>query len=191
MKDRVKKLRKELLKLNQTDFGAKIGIGQQAVGAIENGTNTLTERNIDAICQTWRVNPEWLRNGVGETFLPEDEKSVESIMARYDLERDEAVLMSAFLELPAEYRAGVVAYVKKAVAMFEARLDAQVEQEEKQVMRKPDNELTKNEVLEIIGMEYDAKEAATKRATIMSSASTGTNGLSKKFGKVSLNEGKK
>ena len=112
-------------------------------------------------------------------------------MARYDLERDEAVLMSAFLELPAEYRAGVVAYVKKAVAMFEARLDAQVEQEEKQVMRKPDNELTKNEVLEIIGMEYDAKEAATKRATIMSSASTGTNGLSKKFGKVSLNEGKK
>ena len=178
MKDRVKKLRKEILKMNQTDFGAKIGISQQTVGNIETGVGALTDRNFNAICRTWRVNPEWLRNGVGETFLPK-KTDVESIMAQYGLEYDEAVLMSAFLELPSEYRAGVVAYVKKAVAMFEARLDAQSEREEV----KTDDELTPEEMGAKMHGEIDEVIAARKRATITSSVSITSNGLKKKSGK--------
>lgn len=182
MKDRLKYLRKEVLDLSQGEFGKKIGVGAQAIGEVEKGRNELTPRNFDAICRAWNVNPDWLRNGVGEIFLPK-KTSVETIMTQYELDYDEAVLMSAFLELPQEYRAGVVAYVKKAVAMFEAKLDAQAKIEEKQIAHKPDSELTKEEVLEMIGIEYDAKEAAAKRATSTSSVSTGTSGLLKKSGK--------
>ena len=48
--------------------------------------------------------------------------------------------------------------------------------------RKPDNELTKAEVLEMIGVEYDDMKAAEKRETSTSSASIGLSGTSKKIG---------
>ena len=178
MKDRIRKLRKEKLKLSQAEFGRKIGVTQQTVANIESGVNVLTERNFEAICRTWNVNREWLRNGIGEPIL-NAKTSVEAIMAQYDLESDEAVLMSAFLELPSEYRAGVVAYVKKAVAMFEARLDAQAEREEV----KTDDELTPEEMGAKMHGEIDEVIAARKRATITSSVSITLNGLKKKSGK--------
>lgn len=45
MKDRLKRLRKNILKMNQTQFGKKIGIEAQAIAEIEKGRNELTERN--------------------------------------------------------------------------------------------------------------------------------------------------
>ena len=119
MKDRLKRLRKNILKMNQTEFGKKIGIGAQAIAEIEKGRNELTERNFEAICRTFNVNPNWLRNGVGEVFIENKESALKNIVEEFDLEPDEAALIGALLELPKDYRAGVVKYVKRLAVMFE------------------------------------------------------------------------
>lgn len=73
MKDRIKLLRKEL-KLNQTDFGERIGVKQASVAGYEAGIRTPLDAVITSICRVdWHgnlVNEDWLRTGNGEMFLP-------------------------------------------------------------------------------------------------------------------------
>ncbi|OKZ46528.1 MAG: transcriptional regulator [Blautia sp. CAG:37_48_57] len=69
MKDRIKLLRKEL-KLNQTDFGERIGVKQASVAGYEAGIRTPLDAVITSICREFNVNEDWLRTGNGEMFLP-------------------------------------------------------------------------------------------------------------------------
>lgn len=175
MKDRLKQLRK-LLGVNQAKFGEKIGLSQRAISEIEVGTNGLTERNFEIICRTWNVNPNWLRYGTGEVFIEQKESRLQELVREFELEPDEAALVESLLELPPEYRAGVVEYVKSAAAKFEAALIDKP-------TRKRDEELTREEMHAMLDAELDAQEAAAKRATATSSASTGSSGSVLKFGK--------
>lgn len=68
MKDRIKLLRKEL-KLNQTDFGERIGVKQASVAGYEAGIRTPLDAVITSICREFNVNEDWLRTGNGEMFL--------------------------------------------------------------------------------------------------------------------------
>lgn len=65
--ERLKLLRKTL-KLYQGDFAKQIGLTQTSLSVIENGRNSLTDRNIKLICSTFNVNERWLRDGEGEMF---------------------------------------------------------------------------------------------------------------------------
>lgn len=69
MKDRIRLLRKEL-KLNQTDFGERIGVKQASVAGYEAGIRTPLDAVITSICREFNVNEDWLRTGNGEMFLP-------------------------------------------------------------------------------------------------------------------------
>lgn len=69
MKDRIRLLRKEL-KLNQTDFGARIGVKQASVAGYEAGIRTPLDAVITSICREFNVSEDWLRTGKGEMFLP-------------------------------------------------------------------------------------------------------------------------
>lgn len=75
MKDRLKKLRKEL-NLTQQAFADKIGIKRNTIANYEVGRNEPIDAVISLICREFDVNEEWLRTGKGEMFikvLPEDE----------------------------------------------------------------------------------------------------------------------
>lgn len=65
--ERIKLLRKEL-SLSQEAFGEKLGVGKTAVSKIEKEENSLTERNVILICETFNVNECWLRTGTGDIF---------------------------------------------------------------------------------------------------------------------------
>jgi transcriptional regulator with XRE-family HTH domain len=66
-------------KLTQVQFAEKIGIEQSSLSFIEGGrTKNIDERNIRIICKEFRVNEEWLRNGIGEMF--NNEKDLLSLM---------------------------------------------------------------------------------------------------------------
>lgn len=139
MKERVKQLRKSILKLSQTEFGVKIGLSQKAIANIETGATALTPRNFEIICRTWNVNPDWLRSGTGEVFIEQKESVLQEIVREFELTPDEAALIAALLELPQEYRAGVVKYVKEAAAIFEKSLAA-AEQDRKYIQSVLDEE---------------------------------------------------
>ena len=68
MKDRIKKIRKEL-DLTQQKFADRIGVKRNTVGQWECGINPLTDQTISSICREFNVNENWLRTGKGEMFI--------------------------------------------------------------------------------------------------------------------------
>ena len=71
MNTRIKAVRKTA-KLNQTEFGARIGVGQAAVAAWESGTRSPMDAIIQSICREFNVDERWLRTGEGEMFRARD-----------------------------------------------------------------------------------------------------------------------
>lgn len=65
--ERVKTVRKSL-GLTLEKFGEKLGVQKNAISAIENGRNSLTDQMIKSICREYGVREEWLRSGEGEPF---------------------------------------------------------------------------------------------------------------------------
>lgn len=74
--ERIKHLRKDILKLTQGEFADSLGLKQNNISNIERGINRLTKKNIDFISFLYNVNPEWLTTGKGDIFLDlEDEEN--------------------------------------------------------------------------------------------------------------------
>ena len=71
MNERIRKIRKEK-GLTLEKFGERIGIQKATLSKIENGTVTLTDRNVTSICREFNVNETWLRTGEGEMFVDMD-----------------------------------------------------------------------------------------------------------------------
>lgn len=65
---RIFELRKKM-NINQADFGEKIGVTRSAICNYENGSRSVGEQTIIAICKVYGVNDKWLRTGEGEMFI--------------------------------------------------------------------------------------------------------------------------
>lgn len=75
MKDRIKTLRKST-GLNQTDFGARVGVKGNTIGNYEIGLRNPSDAVVFSICREFNVSENWLRHGEGEMLedLSEDEE---------------------------------------------------------------------------------------------------------------------
>ena len=67
MKERIKELRKTL-KLSQTEFGSKFGVGLGVIKNFEYGLTVPNDVQLKLICDTFNVRREWLTDGTGEMF---------------------------------------------------------------------------------------------------------------------------
>ena len=70
MNERIRKLRKEALKLSQEAFAQKLKITSNYVSLMESGARMPSDRTISDICDNFNVNETWLRTGEGEMFRP-------------------------------------------------------------------------------------------------------------------------
>ncbi|MBS5511749.1 MAG: helix-turn-helix transcriptional regulator [Clostridium sp.] len=68
MKDRIKKIRKEL-DLTQQEFADKLKVPRNTIGGYEVGKSNPSDAAVNNICNTFKVNEEWLRTGNGEMFV--------------------------------------------------------------------------------------------------------------------------
>lgn len=68
MNERIKELRK-VLGLTLEKFGERLGVGKSVLSQIENGRANLTNQMFKSICREFNVNPEWLKDGIGEMFI--------------------------------------------------------------------------------------------------------------------------
>ena len=60
--ERIKEVRKSL-KLTLEKFGEKIGVKKNAISAVENNRNSLSEQMAKSVCREYNVNETWLRTG--------------------------------------------------------------------------------------------------------------------------------
>ena len=79
MKDRIKKIRKEL-DLTQQKFADRIGIKRNSLANYETGRNTPMDAIVNSICREFGVNEDWLRTGSGSMFI---EKSRDEQIAEF------------------------------------------------------------------------------------------------------------
>ena len=67
MQNQIKELRSHV-GLNQTDFGARIGVKQSTIAGWETGQRIPPDSAIVSICREFHANEHWLRTGEGEMF---------------------------------------------------------------------------------------------------------------------------
>ena len=81
--ERLKHLRKNVLRLTQSELGNTLGLGKAAVSKMESNTSTITEQNIKLICKEFNVNYDWLVDGKGEIFIDTDRTTIELLADDY------------------------------------------------------------------------------------------------------------
>lgn len=55
--------------ISQKAFGEKINLSQSQIASYEKGYRIPTDRAIDDICRVYKVNKDWLMNGIGKKFI--------------------------------------------------------------------------------------------------------------------------
>ncbi|MDU4476633.1 helix-turn-helix transcriptional regulator [Clostridium sp.] len=113
--ERIKYLRKSILKLSQEDFAKKIGLSRSNVGNIEVGRINVTERVIGDIITQYNVNEEWLRNGTGEMFIEPDTFSLDEYVKSKGATELEIELIKGYLDFPAELRNQLMNLFKNSI----------------------------------------------------------------------------
>jgi len=81
--ERIKYLRKEVLKISQAEFASRINISRANFGSIEIGRIKLTDRVITDICREFVVNPDWLLDGKEPIFKDASDPFADEIVKIY------------------------------------------------------------------------------------------------------------
>ncbi|GHV51422.1 hypothetical protein AGMMS49579_06680 [Spirochaetia bacterium] len=79
---RVKLLRKEL-KLTQNEFAKMISVSATLITLIEQDKRVVNDRHIRLICDSFGVNPQWLKTGEGERYNSEKGARVTKLLALF------------------------------------------------------------------------------------------------------------
>lgn len=119
MKDRLKKLRREL-GLTQTEFAARIGSAQNTITGYENGRREPSSQVIALICKEFHANEQWLRDGVGEMFAPAPTSALDALAQEQKLTHGEYILIEKLLHLKPEVRQGILDYIMEVAAAVNA-----------------------------------------------------------------------
>ena len=110
--ERLKHLRKNVLRLTQSELGNTLGLGKAAVSKMESNTSTITEQNIKLICKEFNVNYDWLVDGKGDIFIDTDRTTIELLADDYKLRPVEVSLIEEFVKLDEEERNVLLNYLQ-------------------------------------------------------------------------------
>ena len=79
--DRIRTLRKDILKSSQIEFGKKLGVSNDVIYSIEKNRVVPSESILKLICKTFGVSYNWLKNGEGDMTDRSDIDLIEEIEA--------------------------------------------------------------------------------------------------------------
>lgn len=101
------KLLRDSLGLSQKEFASKLNVSDTTISKLEKGERNITDRMFTQICDTFNVNPNWLRNGEGTIHKVIDDLSIAQMMGKVFAEDDEFLkkVFLTFSNLSSEERA--------------------------------------------------------------------------------------
>lgn len=131
MNSRLKDIRKAL-RLTQKEFAARLGITDSGISRLEKGQNQLTDQLIRAICREYKVNYEYLKNGIGEMFVEVPQTVVDELCEQYDLDELDRIMIQEYLKLDESSRNVLKAYIRSIMKRVgsddtQSKIDAEVE----------------------------------------------------------------
>ena len=121
MNNRLKELRKHL-NLIQKDFGEKIGLSGATISDIEKGKANLTDRNIALICEKYKVNEEWLRNGIGEMFQKDEQSIIDKFVKEYNLNDAIKSCLECLVKLDVDEMRVLTNYIKSVAENYNNKI---------------------------------------------------------------------
>lgn len=96
MNERIKHLRKDVLKLSQKDFADQLNLSENFVWMIEKGNRVPSDRTISDICRIFDIQEDWLRHGL------------EPMRAARSREEEIAELVGSALSGPSSFKKAVI-----------------------------------------------------------------------------------
>lgn len=119
IRERIRFLRKNELKMTQIEFGKRLGSAGSTVVGWEKGDRTPPEATIKLICNEFNVNYNWLVDGTGDIFIEDDDSTIEILKRDYNLRDVEVRLIEEFLKLDENERDVLINYLERAVGRNE------------------------------------------------------------------------
>ena len=108
--DRIKEVRKKL-KLSQTAFGEKLGVGRGVITNIELNLTEPKDLFIDLLCKTFGVNPNWLISGTGDMFISSADNILNQLSKEYKLDPTDEAIIKTYLSFGADERKIIKRYI--------------------------------------------------------------------------------
>ena len=113
--ERIRHLRKEILKISQEEFGKKLGVTKVAISMIESGDRGVTDQMRLAICNVYHVNEQWLRTGEGDMFMPDPKDELEALKRKYNLTSGAIRAIEKFCTLDLKSQSIILKYMESVV----------------------------------------------------------------------------
>ena len=116
MNQRIKHLRKDVLKISQKDFAERLGLSENFVWMVEKGSRIPSDRTISDMCRIFDIQEAWLRDGL------------EPMRAAKSREEEIAELVGNALQGSSEFKKAVIKMIcsrsdKELEVLHEALLD--------------------------------------------------------------------
>lgn len=125
--ERIKKLRKEELKLTQDEFSKRIKISRSNLASIEIGRISVTDRVINDICLAFKVNEHWLKSGEGSIFSDLKSTIISQLSEEYDLDDLETDILESYINLPPKQREIIGQYIRFVASTYAKQKDNEKE----------------------------------------------------------------
>lgn len=113
--ERIKYLRKNILKLSQEDFSKKLGLSRSNIGNIEVGRINVTDRVVADISKQYNVNEEWLRNGTEPMFIEPNTFSLDEFLKQKNATDIEIDIIKTYFNMPEDLRNGLIDYFRNNI----------------------------------------------------------------------------
>lgn len=112
---RIKRIREEL-NLTQNELAKKIGVSQRTISWSEQPGNNVSDSTIKSICGIFRVNENFLINGIPPMFIEEDSFDLVQFVRDHGGSELEIEIMKAYFELDASTRQYIIEHFKKRLS---------------------------------------------------------------------------
>jgi len=127
--ERIRYLRKSVLKMSQEKFGDILGVNRSNINNIEGNRLAKPEQKeplYRLICKTFDVNYEWLTTGHGDIFDNSTKAFVERLVKEMKLNPTIRGIIESYLRMGEEQRAFVDAFFKTIDVMYKNSPDKSV-----------------------------------------------------------------
>lgn len=125
--ERIRHLRKDVLRLNQRQFALDLGMAQTGVSGMEQDGATVTDRVIKSISLSYNVSEDWLRDGVEPMFVPAPSFSLDEFVKQHGASQLELDIVKAYFELEPDLRRLLVQHFKDRIAADETAGEQEAE----------------------------------------------------------------